>query len=72
MNSAEASCVGKVSFYSFTLASAVTGRRNTKRHNTREAYHCEHCKKWHLGTSNRAEKVQPMRLAGSGHSSKKP
>lgn len=55
MNSAESSCIGKVPFKTFTLANAVVKRHG--RDSRREPYHCEHCHQWHLGTNNRAEKI---------------
>lgn len=44
-----ASCVGKESFGSWAVASAVASRR--RRHEQAyQAYHCRLCGTWHVGT----------------------
>ncbi len=56
MNSAESSCTGKVAFKNYSLAKAVVKRGPAKgkdAHDSREPYHCEHCRQWHIGTSNK-------------------
>lgn len=58
MNSAAASCTGKVPFKTFTLANDVVKRHSKDNH--REAYHCQHCHQWQLGTANRADKQRKV------------
>lgn len=65
MNSAAASCEGKVKFKTFTLANDVTKRHSGDKH--REPYHCTHCRQWHLGTNNKADK-RAKRAIGGGRS----
>lgn len=56
MNSAESSCTGKVPFKSYKLAQVVVKRNpghGRDGHESREPYHCEHCRQWHIGTNNK-------------------
>lgn len=45
-------CIGKVAFTSFKLANAVVTRNSDTDRPGRSAYHCGHCKQWHVGTDN--------------------
>jgi hypothetical protein len=51
---AAVSCLGKVSFDTFTQANAILKRNSTQHRAGRSSYHCIHCHKWHIGTSNGA------------------
>ena len=58
MNSAESSCEGKVAFKTFTLASTAAKRGG--REKRRDAYHCQYCHQWHVGTHTKT--IKPRKV----------
>ncbi len=55
MNSADAACVGKVRFETFTQANAVA-KRPTRRNSLKPSvYHCQFCHGFHIGNGKRVK-----------------
>jgi hypothetical protein len=51
-------CTGKQPFTSFTLANEAARRANRNKDASREAYHCQHCHAWHVGTQRAPHAVR--------------